>query len=410
MKNNSVIGPVSIFVSLLLIGGAALVYIIKPEAVEYLYREIYTYTAPNLGFLPPPSVEESIVVTEVKLDKPKIEEPEVIQKLKSYKSNGIVKLLPRLSKEEIKPESGPVKVSTKKELYRLLNSCALHGITEVTIMNNLPIQYWARAVEESVYGQSEISYETNKDGSQTWRFFLNDYSRLMQTAYEPDNWVNLTQDELLALENALILISQDAGIKAGMSDYDKAKNLHDALIRRVDYHDLKDSGSVFYLSRNKFVMYALSDDNAICEGYAQVYGFLLSMVGIESYPVSGSCATVSPADDAIDKFKDIGAHAWNIVKINGQWGHVDVTWDDAGGKSPVKYDYFGKSDAWVARHEIRHKNVQSVDNTVSYHTSAIRYRTFGEMSGFMKNGKQIHYTGYRQMQLWDKPAMGWGKE
>ncbi len=39
-------------------------------------------------------------------------------------------------------------------------------------------------------------------------------------------------------------------------------------------------------------------------------------------------------------------HAWNMIKINGKYGHVDVTWDMCSSRisNQYCYDYFGVSD------------------------------------------------------------------
>ena len=39
-------------------------------------------------------------------------------------------------------------------------------------------------------------------------------------------------------------------------------------------------------------------------------------------------------------------HIWNLIKIDGKWYHVDVTWDDPIMDKPgrVKHDNFLRSD------------------------------------------------------------------
>ena len=59
---------------------------------------------------------------------------------------------------------------------------------------------------------------------------------------------------------------------------------------------------------------ALIKNCAICRGYTTSFQLLMDILGIETITVSGE------ADDE--------EHAWNMVHIDGNWYHVDTTWDD----------------------------------------------------------------------------------
>ena len=58
---------------------------------------------------------------------------------------------------------------------------------------------------------------------------------------------------------------------------------------------------------------------AVCDGYSLAYEYLLQQAGIESAVVVG----IAGASEA-----EAGYHAWNIVKLDGDWYEVDSTWDD----------------------------------------------------------------------------------
>ena len=110
-----------------------------------------------------------------------------------------------------------------------------------------------------------------------------------------------------------------AGISG--SDYDKAKTLHDRLI-----------GAVTYISSDydQSAYGALVEGRAVCNGYARAYQHLLQKVGIPAWHVWGVGLEYST--------NTLQDHAWNLVKLDGQWYYTDVTWDDQG--SNTFYSYF----------------------------------------------------------------------
>ncbi len=92
-------------------------------------------------------------------------------------------------------------------------------------------------------------------------------------------------------------------VNESMTSLQKALVLHDYLAQHTEY-DLTYSN---YNSYN-----ALVDGAAVCQGYTMAYLDLLNRAGVP-------CAT--SASEAMN-------HIWNLVQIDGDWYHVDVTWDD----------------------------------------------------------------------------------
>lgn len=119
-------------------------------------------------------------------------------------------------------------------------------------------------------------------------------------------------------------------ITPGMSEYEIAKELHDYLALNCAYDAYWEYNNAPAIVTNAHTAYgALIEGAAVCEGYALAYMAMLRYNGIECIYVSG------------------GTHGWNIVKIDGEWYHVDVTWDDPVPDKAgyVRYNYFLKSDA-----------------------------------------------------------------
>ena len=54
-----------------------------------------------------------------------------------------------------------------------------------------------------------------------------------------------------------------------------------------------------------------------CEGYARLFNELCAEAGIEAVKVVGVAKGSGNADER---------HAWNLVRLDGQWVEVDATW------------------------------------------------------------------------------------
>lgn len=112
---------------------------------------------------------------------------------------------------------------------------------------------------------------------------------------------------------------------AGRSDYSRALWLHDWLIYNADY----DTSYTYYYANG-----VLLEGVGVCQSYALAYDLLLHEIGIESVYLSGTANGAS--------------HAWNLVRLDGSWYHVDCTWDDPIGGGYEKHSYFGLTDEQMA--------------------------------------------------------------
>ena len=105
------------------------------------------------------------------------------------------------------------------------------------------------------------------------------------------------------------------------TDYEKALWLHDYLCKTVTYQTpMADEAYT-----------ALLNGVADCGGYADAYMRLLRSVGIQAVNISGDTAS--------------GAHAWNMVILDGKCYFTDVCWDDQYEDeehrlSFIRYNYF----------------------------------------------------------------------
>ena len=124
------------------------------------------------------------------------------------------------------------------------------------------------------------------------------------------------------------------GITDSMSEFEKELYLHDALASHTMYVDTENAHNAYG---------ALVNGKAVCDGYSEALQYLLRCVGIQSFIAIGSSKDPNT-------YEDVG-HAWNIVRIDGEYYHVDVTWDDQGKK--LYHAYFNLTDTEILYdHEI----------------------------------------------------------
>lgn len=98
-----------------------------------------------------------------------------------------------------------------------------------------------------------------------------------------------------------------SGIPADASEYDKIRIVFEYLVNTVDYDENAQD--------NQNIYSALVRKRSVCAGYSRAVQYLLDRLGIECIYVVGTA-------------QDQEAHAWNIVKCDGRYYHVDATFGD----------------------------------------------------------------------------------
>lgn len=109
-----------------------------------------------------------------------------------------------------------------------------------------------------------------------------------------------------------------------MNDIEKIRAIHDYIINNTKYDTLRadTDDSPYDSARINGLLY---DHYAICSGYADTMAVVLDKLGIKNFKVSSK------------------NHVWNAVYIDGNWLHLDLTWDDpitTSGKDVLDDSYF----------------------------------------------------------------------
>lgn len=183
----------------------------------------------------------------------------------------------------------------------------------------------------------------------------------------------VTKDEIAELQTKIdeIVAEYLKDITPEMSAYDVALRMHVKLMTNADYdhlgleHEKAEGGpDKDKLDYMRTICGAFINGKAVCEGYARALQYLLQKCGIECAEATG---------DVLGG----GGHAWNIVKIDGDYYYIDSTWDDSfTSVKEVGRNYFGFNYFCVTTEEImRSRDIDSdlVDMPVCKATKANYY-------------------------------------
>ena len=137
-------------------------------------------------------------------------------------------------------------------------------------------------------------------------------------AWESGEESGLSQQDAAILACCREIMEEN--LTEGMTDFQKELALHDALVRRGSYDDtVYDRDTPQGRPNNTNPYGLLVEGYGICLGYATSFQLLMDLAGVE-------CITVVGAS-----FGSTSDHAWNMVRLEGEWYCVDPTWNDPTG-------------------------------------------------------------------------------
>ncbi len=132
-------------------------------------------------------------------------------------------------------------------------------------------------------------------------------------------------------------------IPDNLSEFEKELFIHDYIVNKCTYDDKA-------LEKSSTAYSCLVEGYSACEGYSKAAKILLEKVGIECYTISGKSVNFDGKTEG---------HMWNIVNIDGEYYHLDVTWDDPttqDNTQTVSHIFFNVSEKNIS---IDHSNFSS---------------------------------------------------
>lgn len=173
-------------------------------------------------------------------------------------------------------------------------------------------------------------------------FWLNTSSRYEYASYSHGLEVSLSftfEDEALSeakeeVEKAVQDIIRGAPDNA--TDYEMEIYLNEWIIYHCSYDKEAPQRHNVYGS--------LIQGRAVCDGYAKAFQLLCQRMGIDCVTIEG---TATEFESRLEENGDDG-HMWNCIKLEGDWYHVDVTWND-GDVHIQKYAFLNLSTEEIER-------------------------------------------------------------
>lgn len=180
-------------------------------------------------------------------------------------------------------------------------------------------------------------YRYNKDFNQQYYKYKNYFKLKVRTKYD------LNKEEVNSL-NDFIRNWVAENIKPEMTEEEKVRAINDFMVReyRYTYGDNvqppTDNLSCPDGKLGKYSVYTsfalLYGKGGVCDAKAKMFYRLAKEAGLSVIYITGN---IIPD----------GLHAWNMVKVDGNWYHLDNTWNRGHYEGSGEYDYFARRDYYL---------------------------------------------------------------
>lgn len=255
----------------------------------------------------------------------------------------------------------------------LYNESKLYIVAENMPTNSTPINDYITSVNK-ICPIAFMGYRSSNTFTLDSKI-LNYSCYVINFNYDFDNSTLLQMKKNLEQKACEIVASN---IAKNMPPYMKVYIIHNYIINNCKYatdYETNDDPS-YYTAYG-----ALINGQAVCDGYASAAQILFDLCSIENIKVSGTSKG--------------NGHAWNIIKLDNDYYHIDTTWDDPvsyDGFNHLRYDYYNITDDEISADHTWDTAVYPQANGSSYN-----YKKTCELIFNDKNDYKDGYTRFESV-------------
>ncbi len=160
--------------------------------------------------------------------------------------------------------------------------------------DSIHIDYVNKAIKKAVSSVDDYTKYTIKD----WQINIRGNSQEVEVKILV-SYYNSAKEDIYVYQRTKDIL--DKIILPSMNIHQKIKSISDYIAKNVYYDDYQERYSAYDALKGR----------STCQGYALLTYLMLKETGIENQIISGQL--------------DGQSHAWNLVKVDGYWYHLDLT-------------------------------------------------------------------------------------
>ncbi len=211
------------------------------------------------------------------------------------------------------------KENMKNGVYQIEFGNSFSDILKQSNGQQLLNNHYQSAIEAYIYDNPDIFYlnpnkmylnieKITRGSNVSYNAYINCGN---QDSYLADGF-NSKQQVEQAISNVSQIRNSILQNRTG-STYNDIKMVHDYIINNTEYDTTISRPNIYNIYG------ALVNKQAVCEGYAKTFKYMMDGLGIPCTLVIGVASNSEGKNEN---------HAWNYVKLDGNWYAIDTTWDD----------------------------------------------------------------------------------